>query len=152
MTALFIQTWRESRTRFSNLLVGLTEADLRKKLVNTSNSAGFLVRHIADLELLFAKNILGQTDLNVNPKTLAAQRDTGEWTSLRELLDYQLEAFNQLLIAIEKQSDQEWQQTITTNELGTKTKAEALGRIMSHTAYHAGQLALTIKYGVRSSH
>jgi uncharacterized damage-inducible protein DinB len=36
---------------------------------------------------------------------------------------------------------------ITTKEFGTKTKAEALGRIVSHTAYHAGQIALICKYG-----
>jgi uncharacterized damage-inducible protein DinB len=36
---------------------------------------------------------------------------------------------------------------VTTKEFGTKTKAEALGRIISHTAYHAGQLALSLKYG-----
>ncbi|MFN3530884.1 MAG: damage-inducible protein DinB, partial [Bacteroidia bacterium] len=32
-------------------------------------------------------------------------------------------------------------------EFGTKTKAEAFGRIVSHTAYHAGQLAIINKYG-----
>jgi 3-hydroxyisobutyrate dehydrogenase-like beta-hydroxyacid dehydrogenase len=29
----------------------------------------------------------------------------------------------------------------------TKAKAEAFGRIISHTAYHAGQIALILKYG-----
>lgn len=40
-----------------------------------------------------------------------------------------------------------WSEVITTKEFGTKTKAEALGRIVSHTAYHAGQIALINKYG-----
>jgi len=30
---------------------------------------------------------------------------------------------------------------------GSKKKAEALGRVVTHTAYHAGQLALVVKYG-----
>jgi len=34
-----------------------------------------------------------------------------------------------------------------TKEFGTKTVAEAFGRIISHTAYHAGQIALIKKYG-----
>lgn len=48
---------------------------------------------------------------------------------------------------MEKQSDEDWESTITTKEFGTKTKAEAFGRIVSHTAYHAGQLAIINKYG-----
>lgn len=63
---------------------------------------------------------------------------------------HQQEACEQLKAVIEKQSDNDWQQIITTKEFGTKTKAEAIGRIISHTAYHAGQLAPTLKYGTLS--
>jgi hypothetical protein len=45
------------------------------------------------------------------------------------------------------QPDSVWSDVITTKEFGTKTKAEALGRIVSHTAYHAGQIAIIYKYG-----
>jgi uncharacterized damage-inducible protein DinB len=76
-----------------------------------------------------------------------AQHDTGEWTNLQELLEYQQYAFDNLKAIIEKQTDEIWQQNITTKEFGTKTKAEAIGRIISHTAYHAGQLAIILKYG-----
>lgn len=146
-TQLYLETWAEARTRFSNLLKNITEEDLTAKLINTKNSAGFLIRHIGDVELLFAKNVFGAAGLKVQAKTLIAQRDTGEWTNLEELLRYQQEAFDQLKAILEKQSESDWAQTITTTEFGTKTKAEALGRIISHTAYHAGQLALTLKYG-----
>lgn len=148
ITQAYLQTWAEARTRFSNLLPSIKEEDLAKKLVNTKNSTGFLIRHIADVELLFAKNVFGATELKVQAKTLIAQHDTGEWTSLQELLDYQQLAFNSLEAIVEKQTEEDWQQTITTKEFGTKTKAEAIGRIISHTAYHAGQLSLTLKYGV----
>jgi uncharacterized damage-inducible protein DinB len=36
--------------------------------------------------------------------------------------------------------------TVTTKEFGTKTKAEALGRIVTHTTWHAGQMAIILKY------
>jgi hypothetical protein len=36
---------------------------------------------------------------------------------------------------------------ISTKEFGEKSKAEAFGRIISHTTYHAGQIALIKKYG-----
>jgi uncharacterized damage-inducible protein DinB len=52
-----------------------------------------------------------------------------------------------LELAILAQREDEWHVEISTKEFGTKTKAEALGRIISHTAYHAGQLAIVIKYG-----
>ena len=148
ITQAYRQTLVEARTRFSNLLPSIKEEDLTKKLVNTKNSAGFLIRHIADVELLFAKNVFGQTELKVQAKTVIAQHDTGEWINLQELLDYQQLAFSNLKAIVEKQADEDWQQTITTKEFGAKTKSEAIGRIISHTAYHAGQLSLTLKYGV----
>lgn len=146
-TEAYLQTLIEARTRFSNLLIDLKQEDLKKKLVNTKNSAGFLIRHIADVELLFAKNVFGSTEVKVQAKTVIAQHDTGEWTNLDELLNYQQYAFDKLKEIIEKQTEDDWQQTITTKEFGTKSKAEAIGRIISHTTYHAGQLSLTIKYG-----
>jgi len=147
MTTLYVQTWAEARTRFENLLKNITEEHLTKKLINTKNSAGFLIRHIADVELLFAKNVFGVRDLNVHAKTVIAQRDTGEWKNLKELLDYQQDAYNELKAVLERQTVETWGDTVETKEFGVKTKAEALGRIISHTAYHAGQLVLTLKYG-----
>lgn len=146
ITQAYLQTWAEARTRFSNLLPALKEEELTKKLSNTKNSAGFLIRHIGDVELLFAKNVFGASETAVNAKTLITGYDTGEWTNLPELLAYQQYALNALKTIIEKQTDKDWMQLIKTQEFGTKTKAEALGRIISHTAYHAGQLALTLKY------
>jgi len=147
ITRAYLQTWAEARTRFSNLLTTVKEEELTKKLVHTKNSAGFLIRHIGDVELLFAKNVFGATGITVHAKTLIAQQDTGEWTNLTELLEYQRYAFGSLRMIIEKQTDSDWAQSVITQEFGTKTKAEALGRIISHTAYHAGQLALILKYG-----
>ena len=147
ITEAYLQSFTEARTRFSNLLKEVKEENLTRKLVNTKNSAGFLIRHIADVELLFAKNVFGQTDLQVHAKTVIAQSDTGEWTNLAELLTYQQYAFEKLKTIIENQSEADWDKTVTTKEFGTKTKAEATARVISHTAYHAGQLSLTLKYG-----
>ena len=148
ITQSYLESWTEARTRFTNLLKDIQEDDLKKKLANTKNSAGFLLRHIGDVELLFAKNVFGGLEVEVHAKTVIAQQDTGEWTNLADLLEYQQYAFDQLKAIFEKQTDEDWNQSITTKEFGTKTKAEAIGRIISHTAYHAGQLSLTIKYGV----
>lgn len=149
-TASYIALWAEARTRFSNQLANIAEADLLKKLGNAPNSAGFLLRHIADVELLFSKNVFDQKDVQIHAKTVIAQHDTGEWTNLPDLLEYLKYAHDCLEKAILAQSDDAWQDEIVTKEFGAKTKAEALGRIVSHTAYHAGQLAITLKYGTHA--
>ena len=146
-TRHFLWLWKEGRTRFSNLLTAVTEADLEKKLGDAPNSAGFLVRHIAEVELLFSKNVFGLVEVQVHAKTVIAKKDTGEWKNLEELISYQRTAFETLHKAIAAQEHNSWEQTVNTKEFGTKTKAEALGRITTHTAYHAGQLAIILKYG-----
>lgn len=147
-TTLLIELWIEARTRLGNQLKNIQATDLSKKLPDCPNSAGFLLRHIADVELLFAKNIFGQDDLKISAKTVIVGHDTGEWTNLIELIDYQQFAFESLHASLLIQTGNDWLSSITTKEFGTKTKAEAFGRIISHTAYHAGQLAITLKYGV----
>jgi len=146
-TQLFLELWIESRTRFTNQIANITEQDLLKKLGGSPNSVGFLMRHIGDVELLFAKNVFGDVNVKVVAKTVIEKRDTGEWTDLTSLKEYVQYSFESLKSIVEKQSDNDWETTITTNEFGTKTKAEAFGRIVSHTAYHAGQMAIVTKYG-----
>jgi len=147
-TQLLIELWQEARTRFTNQLPNLTEEDLRKKLSPSPNSIGFLIRHIGDVELLFAKNVFGAKETKVIAKTVIAQKDTGEWINLNELVDYVNHSFKVLKSIVEKLQDSDWETIIETKEFGKKSKAEAFGRIVSHTTYHAGQLAIIKKYGM----
>lgn len=146
-TQVFLELWQEARTRFTNQITNLTEQDLLKKLGTSPNSIGFLIRHIGDVELLFAKNVFGDSNVKVVAKTVIEKHDTGEWTNLQELKEYVVYSFEALKTIIDKQTDNDWETIITTSEFGSKTKAEALGRIVSHTAYHAGQMAIINKYG-----
>jgi uncharacterized damage-inducible protein DinB len=146
-TTLLLELWVEARTRFSNQLQNLLEEDLRKKLGSSPNSVGFLIRHIGDVELLFAKNVFGDSTVKVSAKTVIEKKDTGEWTDLEALKNYVSQSFDKLKSIVEQQRDEDWETPITTKEFGTKTKAEAFGRIVSHTTYHAGQLAIINKYG-----
>jgi uncharacterized damage-inducible protein DinB len=145
-TADFVAQWVEARTRFSNQLKTMQAEDLKKKLGDSPNTIGFLIRHIGDVELLFSKNVFGNSAVQVSAKTVIAGHDTGEWTDLTSLLAYVEESFETLQSTLLTQPDSVWSEVITTNEFGTKTKAEALGRIVSHTAYHAGQIAIINKY------
>lgn len=146
-TQSMLELWLEARTRLTNQLAKISLGDLRKTLPPSPNSAGFLLRHIAEVELLFAKNVFGSEGISVHAKTLIAQRDTGEWTNLEELMGYLKYADECLKAVIEKQRDDAWEELISTAEFGVKTKAEAIGRIVSHTAYHSGQLVFVLKYG-----
>jgi uncharacterized damage-inducible protein DinB len=145
-SSLLLSLWEEGRTRFSRLLEQLKEEDLKKTLPPAPNSVGFLIRHIADVELLFAKNVFNATDVEVHARTIIAQKDSGEWTNLSELLSYQQLSYSTLKKILSQQTDDDWMSTITTKEFGTKTKAEALGRIVTHTTWHAGQMAIILKY------
>lgn len=140
-----IELWKEGRTRLTNQLISIKSEDLPKKLGESPNSAGFLIRHIAEVELLFAKNVFGNMEAKVDAQTVKTGKDAGQWTDLESLKTIIEEAGIQLEKAIESQ--QNWEDVIETKEFGKKTKAEALGRITTHTAYHAGQLAIVLKYG-----
>ena len=146
-TQLFLELWLEARTQFTNQLETITPNDLSKKLEPSVNSIGFLIRHVGDVELLFAKNVFGASMVKIVAKTVIDKYDTGEWTDLESLKQHATYAFEQLKSIVEIQTDEDWETTITTKEFGSKTKAEAFGRIVSHSAYHAGQLGIVKKYG-----
>lgn len=146
MTTEMLQLWQEGRTRFSKLLEQVKEDDLPKKLGNAPNSIGFLIRHIAEVELLFAKNVFQNPDVKVIAKTVIDGKDTGVWTNHDELKAIAAESFQTLKSTIEAQADNSWNDLVTTKEFGTKTKAEALARVTTHAAYHAGQIAIILKY------
>ena len=141
------EAYVEARTRLRQLTIQLTESDLRKTLSPSSNSIGFLLQHIADVELLFSKNVFKSMDIAVKAKTVIEKKDSGEWTNLIEIIAYLNESKNRISEAIINQKESSWNDLITTNEFGTKSKMEAFGRIISHTAYHTGQIGMILKYG-----
>ncbi|MEX2589082.1 MAG: DinB family protein, partial [Chitinophagales bacterium] len=113
-TKILLELWSEARTRFSNQLENISETDLKKKLGESPNSIGFLIRHIGDVELLFAKNVFGDSSVKVTAKTVIAQEDTGEWTDLEALKSYVSESFEQLKSIVEKQKEEDWESTVKT--------------------------------------
>jgi len=84
-TQLFLELWIEARTRFTNQLEAITATDVTKKLAPSPNSVGFLIRHMGEVELLFAKNVFGASNVKITAKTVIDKYDTGEWTDLQRL-------------------------------------------------------------------
>jgi hypothetical protein len=141
------EAYIESRTRLNLLTDKLSENDLKKTLAPSPNSIGFLLRHIADVELLFSKNVFKSLDVAVKAKTVINKKDSGEWVNMHEIIAFLEDSKNRISKAIVNQADNTWNDLITTNEFGTKSKMEAFGRIISHTAYHTGQIGMILKYG-----
>ncbi|MEY4274481.1 MAG: hypothetical protein RL638_1429 [Bacteroidota bacterium] len=137
----------EARTRLMNVSNMLVANDLGKKLGSAPNSIGFLLQHIAEVELLFCKNVFGNMEVKIIAHTVIDQKDTGKWTDLSAIQTLLIESGDKISNIIASVPENEWSSEITTKEFGTKTKAEAFGRIISHTAYHAGQIAMILKYG-----
>ncbi len=137
----------EARTRLTKVSKTLVVSDLSKKLESAPNSIGFLLQHIAEVELLFCKNVFGNMAVKVIAHTVIDQKDSGTWTDLNAIQAILQESGNTISNIIASVPEAEWSNEITTKEFGTKTKAEAFGRIISHTAYHAGQIAMILKYG-----
>jgi len=142
---LFYDMWKMGRTRLTNQLDSIKKEDLLKRVHSDSNSVGWLMRHIAEVELLFAKNVF-ERELSVKAQTIGSiAKDHGQFDELEPLLELIERAKDELGAAIRDIED--WNVEVTTAEFGTVTRAEALGRITTHTAYHAGQVALAKKYG-----
>lgn len=137
--------WETGRKRLTGQLDSVTESDLLKRLHPESNSVGWMLRHIAEVELLFAKNVFGK-DVKIKAQTIGSlAKDRGKFTDFNELLEMIEKAGKELGSAIKKTED--WEGTVKTAEFGEVTKAQALVRIITHTALHSGQLSLALKYG-----
>jgi uncharacterized damage-inducible protein DinB len=148
MTPQLLQMFKMGRSRLTNQLPNIKESDMVKKLHPDSNSIGFLLQHIAEVELLFAKNVFG-LDIRVAMQTVGKTiRDTGKFTNLESGLKLLTQSAEALETVILSHKEDDWNSNVTTAEFGTVTKAEALSRIISHTAYHAGQIGLILKYAV----
>lgn len=145
-TETILDMWKTGRSRYSKLLPNITEEKLTARLHPQSNSIGFLIRHIAEVEQAFAKNIFG-TEVSFLPKTLGSGiKDTGLFTNLSDLLDFNQKAVEVMTNTITSQKDSDWTGTVESPIFGKVTKADTIARIISHTAYHAGQIGLILKY------
>ncbi len=144
---LLFSAYAEARTRLELQVETMSSDDLLLKLSPSPNSIGFILQHIADVEMLFAKNVFKSSVVHFVAKTVIEKVDTGMWTDITELKMALNLSKETILKAITEQNPDHWHEEVHTEEFGTKSKTEAFGRIVSHTAYHAGQVALIRKYG-----
>lgn len=146
LTERYTALYNQGRTRLTAWLGDVTDDDLPRRLDSEANTLAWLLRHIGEVELLFAKNVFGRA-LDVKAHTIgpnAGRRQAfGPAEELRALLD---RSGRELHNAIAAQDAAAWTREVTA-DFGTLPLQEALARIITHTAYHAGQAHLTLKYG-----
>ena len=98
----------EARTRLSKVTDTITASDLKKKLGAGPNSIGFLLQHIAEVELLFCKNVFGHAEVKVVAHTVIDQKDTGVWTDLQAIQSLLDESGKTIISILASVSEDAW--------------------------------------------
>jgi len=137
--------WRAVRDRFQKSMSALKPEELPLKLSNDTSSIGFMVRHNAEVEYMFAAWFFQKSA----PEGLIYQtngpssNDTA-FSDLTSLIAFSEASDQYLSQAMEELPAEAWDQPVTS-PMGVCTPREALGRVLYHAGLHAGQISLIRK-------
>ena len=146
-TENYLKMYQTGLTRYHKMLESLKPEQVSHKLHPDSNSIGFLMRHIAEVDQVFANRIFG-VEINMQPKTVGPNiKDDGSFTDLEALKTFNEQSEQVLSEAIQQQDADKWTTVIDSPIFGKITKSAALSRIIAHTGYQVGQIGLIAKYG-----
>ncbi|NOU69580.1 DinB family protein [Paenibacillus sp. LMG 31461] len=139
--------WNAIQGRFHKTVQKLPEADLTLEL--GSASIGYMLRHNAEVEYMFANWFLG-VKIPEGIKLYTAGGPNGPkvkpaFTNLQELVD-DLTASNDFLIEAMRNLPEEAWSVPVESPMGPSTPLEAVGRLMYHTGIHSGQISLIQKH------
>jgi uncharacterized damage-inducible protein DinB len=81
------------------------------------------------------------------PNTTMGAIDIGQGDQFEESRELVEKGYALLKTIVDESSDSHWQNEIETPFFGTVTKAKLFAHVLYHTAYHAGQISLTLKKG-----
>ncbi|HPN37581.1 MAG TPA: DinB family protein [Melioribacteraceae bacterium] len=136
--------WAIARHNLVRLSQSVTKEHMNYKLHPMSNSLGFLMLHIAEVEIVFGNFVFG---FNYPLKSKTFKKEEGvTFDNLEETLEM-LNKVNLLMEeAIGNSEEDSWEKIVKT-PIGEFTKYDAIARIIAHTSYHSGQIGLILKYG-----
>ncbi|MGM0712759.1 DinB family protein [Brevibacillus parabrevis] len=137
-----------ARSRYLNTLSNLKADELPLKLAPESNSIGFLIRHIAEVEFRFCTMFFARPlpDYISSLATIGPVKDEGNFTDMNELLAICEASYDYLVDALTTLPQDAWDVACEA-PIGTLTPRQALGRLIYHMGYHGGQIGLIRKYG-----
>jgi uncharacterized damage-inducible protein DinB len=122
----------------------LTSENIQYRLTDQAASAGFIYRHIGETMILFGYFFGFPPEVS---NTTMGATDNGQGDQLEESRELVEKGYALFQTIIDKNSDLDWQDEIDTPFFGTVTKARLFAHVLYHTAYHAGQISLTLKKG-----
>lgn len=138
--------WRTIRDRFSKTVQGLTDAELALKLSEDTPTIGYMIRHNAEVEYMFADWFFGKK----KPEGIVYYTAGGpgkekvSFTNLAELIAFSEESDRFLSQAMEELPESAWDVQVNS-PIGPSTPRVALGRTLYHTGIHAGQISFIRK-------
>lgn len=140
-------TLQTARSRYLDALVNLDATELGWKLAPGSNSIGFLIQHIAEVEYRFCMMFFGRAiPPEITLTTIGPVKDEGNFTELSALLSIRDASYQYLLESLTSLPHDTWDIPCEA-PIATLTPRQALGRLIYHMGYHGGQIGLIRKYG-----
>ncbi|MFX3636478.1 MAG: DinB family protein [Candidatus Pristimantibacillus sp.] len=136
--------WNAIQDRFHKTVKALPEQDLTLQL--GSASIGYMLRHNAEVEYMFAEWFFGRSmppELEV-VTSRGAKGSKASFTKLQELVDILTASNTHLIEAMRDLPEEAWHLPVES-PLGASTPLEAVGRLMYHTGIHSGQISLIQK-------
>jgi uncharacterized damage-inducible protein DinB len=109
-----------------------------------SNSLGFLLLHIAEVEIIFGNSVFG-FNYPIIPKTFKKEEGV-TYDNFNETMELLNKSYLLMEKAILNSTEESWDNIVKT-PIGEFTQYDAIARIIAHTAYHSGQIGLILKYG-----
>ena len=122
----------------------LTSENIQYRLTDQAASAGFIYRHIGETMILFGYFFGFPPEV---PNTTMGTTDNGQGDQLEESRELVDKGYALLQTIIDKTSDSDWQKKNETPFFGVVTMVRLFAHVLYHTAYHAGQISLTLKKG-----
>jgi len=144
--------WRAVRDRFQKSMSALKSEELSLKLSDDTSSIGFMVRHNAEVEYMFAEWFFQrQAPEGLVYQTNGPSTDDSAFSDLTSLIAFSEASDQYLSQAMEDLPSEAWDQPVTSPPMGVSTPREALGRVLYHAGLHAGQIALIRKVAGQAS-
>ncbi|MGG0813457.1 DinB family protein [Paenibacillus alvei] len=137
--------WETIQERFYHMVKELTDDELSYGVGNAT--IGYMIRHNAEVEYLFAEWYFGQ-ELPMNMEIRTSRGPAGDpntYTSIFEMLQLIRESQEHIGQAMRALPEQSWHVPVKS-PMGTITPLQSVGRLLYHTSLHAGQIALLLKH------
>ena len=144
---LLLSIWDASQHKIGSALNLLTPENAKARLQPTTASAGYLLRHVVEGQLILLK-MMFHLPIPFEPTQSRGEVDTGkEWDveTTRHTLELGAQAGREL---IQSMPPAHWLEEVDVPPFGIRTRIAFLCTIMNHSAHHVGQAELAMKRGL----